>query len=379
MSVRRLEGRRRARRRIHAALVALTGLPLLAGSMSLPAAQDSPVLPPPGMVGPAPGAKPEPTKKPAAPKKQAAPPAAVPANVAPVTLTPRVWARSSYSFEGRLESTVQDVTFETPPAYTDSFAFWSNRMKGTERTELIQHITSTHEAGENGNVSFHRQVARYMVDLAEHGQTKTMGPTVTRDVQSLAWDGQFDAHGVIVEKKKVAGPEDMTDINRLSFPLLDQVLPVLDASKPLKPGETLTFTTTMPLPSRLTINGLEDVAAQLTRVLTFKELRGRQVVFSDKATYAIDPATPPKQPRTTCVIGGGGDGEAIFDLDSGFFMNARLETKMTIDIEAPLRPLPGQPEGVDPGTGKSHLVVALVLSGKQTAAQMYAPEPAASN
>jgi len=202
---------------------------------------------------------------------------------------------------------------------------------------------------------------------------------VTRDVQSLAWDGRFDAHGVILEKKKVAGPEDMTDINRLSFPLLDEVLPVLDAARPLKPGETLTFTTTMPLPSRLTINGLEDVAAQLTRVLTFKELRGRQVVFSDKATYAIDPSTPPKLPRTSCVIGGGGDGEAIFDLDAGFFLNARLETTMTIDIEAPLRPLPGQPEGVDPGTGKSHLVVSLLLSGKQTAAQMYAPEPAASN
>jgi len=374
----RLEARRRARRRTHAALVALVALPLLAGSIEQPAAQD-PVLPPPGMVNPAPGAKTEPPKKPAAPKKPPAAPAPAPANVAPVTLTPRAWSRSSYSFEGRVESTVQDVTFETPPAYTESFSFWGNRMKGTERTELIQTITSTHEAQENGNVPFHRQVARYMVDLAEHGQTKTMGPVLTRDVQSLAWDGQLDARGLVVEKKRVAGPEDMSEVDRLSFPLLDQVLPVLDASKTLKPGETLTFTSTMPLPSRMTINGLEDVAAQLTRVLTFKELRGRQVVFSDKATYVIDPATPPKLPRTSCVIGGGGDGEAIFDLDAGFFLNAGLETKMTIDIEAPLRPLPGQPEGVDPGTGKSHLVLALKLFGKQTAAQMYAPEPAAAS
>jgi len=362
---------------MHAALAALAGLSLLAGAIEPTAAQD-PVVPPPGMVGPAPGAKSEPTKKPAAPKKQAAAPAPAPANVAPVTLTPRAWSRSSYSFEGRIESTVQDVTFETPPAYTDSFTFWGNRMKGTERTELIQTITSTHEAQENGNVPFHRQVARFMVDLAEHGQTKTMGPVLNRDVQSLAWDGQFDARGLIIEKKRVSGPDDMTEVDRLSFPLLDQVLPVLDASKTLKPGETLTFTSTMPLPSRMTVNGLEDVAARLTRVLTFKELRGRQVVFADKATYVIDPATPPKLPRTSCVIGGGGDGEAIFDLDAGFFVNGRLETKMTIDIEAPLRPLPGQPEGVDPGTGKSHLVLALKLFGKQTAAQMYAPEAAAN-
>ncbi len=377
MIVRRPQARRRAHRRFRAALVALAGLPLLAGSMAQPTAQDAPVVPPPGMVGPAAGAKPEPTKKPAAPKKQPAAPA--PANAAAVTLTPRAWGRSSYSFEGRIESTVQDVTFETPPAYTDSFTFWGNRMKGTERTELIQTITSTHEEEENGNVPFHRQVARFMVDLAEHGQIKTMSPVLTRDVQSLAWDGTFDPRGVIVEQKRVAGPEDMTEVDRLSFPLLDQALPVLGEPKALKPGETLTFTTTLPLPSRMTINGLEDVAARLTRVLTFKELRGRQVVFSDKATYVIDPATPPKLPRTTCVIGGGGDGEAVFDLDAGFFLSARLETKMTIDIEAPLRPLPGQPEGTDPGTGKSHLVLALMLFGKQTVTQMYVAEPAASN
>jgi hypothetical protein len=46
---------------------------------------------------------------------------------------------------------------------------------------------------------------------------------------------------------------------------------------------------------------------------------------------------------------------------------------MTIDIEAPLRPLPGQPEGTDPGTGKSHLALALTLFAKQAAAQMFNP------
>jgi len=346
-------------------------LPILAGSIVLAAAQD-PVLPPPGMVGP--------SKKPAAPQKKAAPAQPAPsAAAAATTLTPRAWPRSSYSFEGRLESTVQDVTFETPPAYQESFAFWGNRMKGTQRTELIQIVTSTHDPEENGNIPFHRQVARFMVDLSEHGQTRTMASVLNRDVQSLAWDGRLDPRGLILEKKRVAGPEDMTEVDRLAFPLLDQVLPVLDGPKTLKPGETLTFTTSLPLPSRMTINGLEDVAARMTRVLTFKEVRGRQVIFSDQATYVIDPATPPKVARTTCVIGGGGDGEATFDLDAGFFVGARLQTRMTLDIEAPLRPLPGQPEGTDPGTGKSHIVLSLVLFGKQTAAEMYAAEPASSD
>ena len=38
---------------------------------------------------------------------------------------------------------------------------------------------------------------------------------------------------------------------------------------------------------------------------------------------------------------------------------------MKIDIEAPLRPLPGRPETETPGLGKSHIALALVLSADQ--------------
>lgn len=343
------------------------------------AAQDAPVIPPAGMTGSAPQA---PEKKPPskpAPKKSPAP-APAPAAGPAVTLAPRAWTRSAYSFEGRLESSVRDVTFDTPDAYKENFAFWANRMKGTARTELIQYVTSTRDAEKTGNIPFHRQVSRYMVDLIERGQVKSMGGKLNRDVQLLAWDGTLDPNGSILDAKRVSGPEDMSEIERLAFPLLDQILPRLDAPQPVKVGESFTLAQSLPLPSRMSINGLEDAAAILTRVLTLKEVRGRQAVFAVKASYALDPATPPKVARTTCTIGGGGDGEAIFDLDAGFFLSARIATTMLIDIEAPLRPLPGQPEGTDPGTGKSHLELTLSMFGKQSAAQMFggSDEPAVS-
>jgi len=332
------------------------------------AAQDAPVMPPAGMTGPAPQTPGKKSPPSPAPKKKDAP---APAPAAVVTLTPRAWSRSAYSFEGRLESGIQDVSFDTPPAYKESFAFWANRMKGTSRTEQIQYVTSTRDPEESGRIPFRRQVSRYMIDLTEQGQIKTMGGKLNRDVQLLAWEGRFDPKGRIVEVKRVAGPEDATEVDRLAFPLLEQILPPLDAPQSVKVGESLTFESTLPLPSRLTINGLEDAAARLTRVLTLKEMRGRQAVFAVQASYALDPSTPPKVPRTTCTIGGGGDGEAIFDLDAGFFTSARLGTKMLIDIEAPLRPLPDQAEGTDPGTGKSHMVLVLNMSGKQSATQLF--------
>ena len=342
------------------------------------AAQDAPVIPPAGMTGPsekAPDKKPpgKTTSASPAPKKPAAVP---PAAGAAVTLTPRAWSRSAYSFEGRLESAIQDVTFDTPDAYKENFTFWANRMKGTARTELIQYVTSTRDAAESGEIPYHRQVSRYMLDLSEHGQVKTMGGKLNRDVQLLAWDGNLDPKGHMADQKRVAGPEDMTEVERLAFPLLDRILPLLDAPQPVKVGESFTVEQTLPLPSRMSVNGLEDAAARLTRVLTLKEVRGRQAVFAVKASYALDPSTPAKAPRTTCTIGGGGDGEAVFDLDSGFFMSARIATTMLIDIEAPLRPLPGQPEGTDPGTGKSHMVLSLNMFGKQSVTQMFGGDAA---
>lgn len=332
------------------------------------AAQDAPVIPPAGMTGPANNPPDKKTSASPAPKKPAAVP---PATGAAVTLTPRAWSRSAYSFEGRLESSIQDVTFVTPDAYKENFAFWANRMKGTARTELIQHVTSTRDAAESGEIPYHRQVSRYMLDLSEHGQVKTMGGQLNRDVQLLAWDGRLDPKGHVADQTRVAGPENMSEVDRLAFPLLDRILPLLDAPQPVKVGESFTVAQTLPLPSRMTVNGLEDVAARLTRVLTLKEVRGREAVFAVKASYALDPSTPPKVERTTCTIGGGGDGEAVFDLDAGFFTSARIATTMLIDIEAPLRPLPGQPEGTDPGTGKSHMVLTLNMYGKQSVVQMF--------
>jgi hypothetical protein len=52
---------------------------------------------------------------------------------------------------------------------------------------------------------------------------------------------------------------------------------------------------------------------------------------------------------------------------------------MTIDIEAPLRVLPGQPEGVDPGTAKTHLPIGLTLSGKRTVARLFDDPPLAAS
>ena len=50
---------------------------------------------------------------------------------------------------------------------------------------------------------------------------------------------------------------------------------------------------------------------------------------------------------------------------------------MTIDIEAPLRVLPGQPEGVDPGTAKTHLPIGLTLSVTRTVARLFDDAPLA--
>jgi len=366
----RPHARPRRRQAPPAALAALLAVLLAAASQAPIAAQETPnppVMPPQSMTGPH-KAQPATTQRP----KPPAPPVTV-------KIVPKVWKGATYSFEGRLETGVHDVTFEAPPAYQESFGFWTNRMKGASRTELIQHLTTTREPAPDGLLPFRRQVSRYLIDMNDHGQAKAAGGPFMKDVLSLAWEGAFDAYGNITGMKRIAGPENTEAVDRLAFPLLDHLFPRLDGAREMKTGESFTQEMTMPLPSKLTIAGLESTAAHLTRRYTLREVRGQEAIFDVVATYAVDPATPPTAPRTTCVITGGGEGEAVFDLAEGVFVRGRQPTQLVIDVEAPLRRLPDQPADVDPGTAKSHMEIALSLSGKQKVARLFDAVPPAGS
>ena len=300
----------------------------------------------------------------------AAPAATAPAG-ASIHLLPKAWQLSTYSFDGRLESAVGVVTFEAPPDYQKSFAFWTDRMKGTHRTEMIQILTTTREAAGEGLLPFHRQVARYDLEMNDRGGSMEAGPPVTNAVQSLVWEGNFDAWGNVADIKEVSGPEDRSEVDRLSFGMLNSLFPRLDGPRDLRPGESFTETSRIPMPSRLAIRGLEDLAVRMTRVFTLREVRGQEAVFDVAVTDEIDPATVSKEPRTICVLKGTGKGEAIFNLEEGAFTSARMPASITIDIEAPLRHLPSQPEGQDPGTAKNHIEMTLTLSGKVVVARLF--------
>jgi len=333
-----------------------------------PPAPPPPIMAPPSMIGPhatpapAPAAKPKP---PAAPVK--------------VVMTPKAWQGATYSFDGRVETGVSDVTFEAPPAYQEGFTFWTNRMKGASRTELIEHLTTTRQQAANGLLPFRRQVSRYDIDMLDHGQEKAAGGPFMKDVLSLAWEGSLDAYGNVTSLKRIAGPENTEALDRLAFPLLDHLFPRLEGARTITTGESFVQETTMPLPSKLSIAGLESTAAHLTRRYTLREVRGQEAVFDVALIYAVDPATPPTAPRTTCVITGGGVGEAVFNLTDGFFESASQPTQMVIDVEAPLRHLPDQPPDADPGTAKSHMVISLSLSGKQKMSRLFDDPPPAES
>ncbi len=331
-----------------------------------------PVVPPEPSPGP-PSEPPlmVPTPRPAPPK----PPPRLPGET---TLEPKAWPRSTYAFDGRVEVSVGNATFEAPPAYQQSFSFWIGRMKGTIRTELVESILSTREAGQ-GRLPYRRQITRYAMEMNERGEIKESGRPLTDQVLKLMWEGELDPHGDVASETRTAGPEQTKEIDRLSFPMLDGLFPRLAGPRTLKGGESFVEHISMPLPTTLTVKGLETQRMQATRRFTLRAVDGSQARFDVAVDYAPDPATPPTAPRTTIAIVGGGKGEAVFDLENGFWTSMRVPTQMTIDIEAPLRVLPGQPEGVDPGTAKTHLPIGLTLSGKRSVARLFDDPPLAAS
>lgn len=300
-----------------------------------------------------------------------------PVQAAPIALIPKCWDRSIYNLDGRVTTMVNDVSFEAPPAYKDSFAFWTNRMKGGQRTELIQFLTTTREPAEDGSLPFHRQVSRFQVDIMEQGQIKEPAGALSQSVSDLRWEGSLDRECNLRDIALIGQPANQTEIDQLSFGLLDRLSPRLGKRRDMKPGESYTETLAFPLPQRLSIKGLDAIGVIMARTLTLKEVRADQAIFQIAVTYAGDPATPPAAPRTTCTIGGGGTGEAAFDRNDGLFVRAQMESRMTIDLEAPLRRLPDQAEDVDPGTAKSHIVLAVNISGTQVVTRLFSEPEAA--
>jgi hypothetical protein len=175
------------------------------------------------------------------------------------------------------------------------------------------------------------------------------------------------------ELREVTTSDD-PEIPQLAIPQIERVFPALDGPKEIRPGESFKERLSMPLPTRLNILGLEEIRLLVSRDYRLKEVNGNSASFEVKTEYALDPATPPKEPRTTCAISGGGMGEAVFDVRRGVFLTSKLPSLLVIEIEAPLRHLPEQPETEDPGRAKMRMELELLITGQLTVKRVWGEE-----
>jgi hypothetical protein len=263
----------------------------------------------------------------------------------------------------------EDVTFEVPPAYQEGFAFWSGRMKGQKRSELYQFITLTGERADDGTVPFHRNVPKFQIDLEKDGKPLQVRMGSLEMVKSLAWDGTLDKFGNVRAMRLVAG-EETGEMQELARTYVETVFPRVDGPRDLKIGEAMSVAEPLPLPSKMHIEGLQEIGLLITRELVLKSFDGRIATFDVTIRYAADPAKPSRDQKTVCVISGTGKGEATFDVRRGLFLATRQEGAVIFDIEAPLRPLADRPDTQNPGPGKSRLVLALTLNARQTSSRV---------
>jgi hypothetical protein len=291
-------------------------------------------------------------------------PSPLPSPAGSVRFAPKAPAGSSATLDVRFELETRDVTYDVPPAYKDSFGFWTKRMKGSKRSELFQYVGVTDDPEADGAVHFRKQLARYQVDVLQGGESLTPFDQAVKDMQSLVWEGHLDRFGNVKESHLVAGRQD-PEMADSGISWVEAFFPRVEGERDLKAGDGITAVDSLPLPSQLNIQGLEKVRVLVTRVLTFRTIEGGQARFEMKTTYATDPSTKPTADGTSCVIGGNGTGDAAFDLKRGVFVASRQASTLTLDIEAPLRPLPEHPETENAGPGRSHLELGINYNGQQ--------------
>jgi hypothetical protein len=280
-------------------------------------------------------------------------------------IVPKARIQTSYDFTGRLVILNQDVSFEVPPDYQNSFAFWTDRMKGIQKTELIQFLTVTREPGEDGTISFRKQVPRYSLETLRPGEIMAVGAkSMFDEVESKLWEGMLDAHGNVIEMHQQAGSEN-EDLDSLGFPILHHIFPALDGPREMRIGDHFSEVVALKPPSRLSVAGLDDVGILLTRRYRLDSVDGNIASFSMKASIESDPDRPSTRERTSCEITGEGTGTAKFDIRRGVFLSSRLSFELNYHIQAPLRRLPTQAADFDPGLGSTTVVQKVMLNGTQ--------------
>lgn len=356
---------------------ATLALAILAIAAALGTVTTAPVAASTSVAAPSPAGTPKPAATPApspVPPSAGKVPSSPPPAAGPIRMVPKGRRMSTYTLRARYEIGTKNVTFEAPPAYQESFAYWTGKMKGNKRMEIFEFQTITQDVREDGLIPFRRTLPRYNLEMERGGQPFAPYGPIIRDVTSLTWEGSMNAIGVIKEIRPVTTSEN-PEIAEIALPQLEVVFPVLDAPRDLPAGGGFTDVVTVPFPSRLNIKGLENVKLHITRVYTLTQLRGDHAVFSQEVRYTLSPTTPPEAPGTTCIVGGGGQGETMFDMRRGVFRSSTIRTVLTVDIEAPLRPLPGmeQPEG-PPGTAKTRLELDILMAGDQSVLRVWGEE-----
>ncbi len=314
-----------------------------------------------------------PPKPPAPAAAQATPAAPKAAAAAVLHFVSKARPNSTYDLAGRFDIMNRSVTFEAPDAYKDGFDFWAARMKGQKRGEVYEILTVTQEAGANGRVPFRRTIPKFDLEFERQGQPFAANSTLERDLRTMVWEGTLDPSGNVDEKHKVGG-KDNPEADTLQIPEMDRIFPLLKGARDIKIGEGFEEERVVPLPTKLDIAGLEDVTITMRRAYTLKSLDNGLATFDVKTTYANDPAFKSKTENTTCSISNGsgsGAGDAVFEVKRGVFVRTRMASSMRIDIEAPLRPLPGHPETDKPSLGKSHIDLDIVYFADQTVRRVW--------
>jgi hypothetical protein len=283
---------------------------------------------------------------------------------------PRAREMSNYVLQAIYEIKTTNVTFDAPPAYRDSFTFWTSRYIGQRQREVYEFMTLTQEAREDGTVPFRRTIPRFDLELEREGKHfAPLGPIFNK-VKALAWVGSLDRFGNVKEMDPVATTDD-PEVAQLSIQQLERIFPVVEGAMEIRQGAGFKERFSMPIPTRLNIVGLEDIRLQISRDFRLSRMDDNSATFEVRTEYAIDPATPPKEPRTTCAISGGGTGQMVFDRRRGVFLSSSLPGALVIEIQAPLRRLPDQPENEDPGMAKTRLDLQLSISGTQTVRRVW--------
>jgi hypothetical protein len=198
-------------------------------------------------------------------------------------------------------------------------------LRDLRQTTTMEWSQSFFVGEEEGAIAFEATLTELGVSLRLEGEETPVSAETLAPLQGLSLGGSMDARGRLSQVRVLSGGGAGAAQTGEEMAALSPVLP----EGPLAPGESFQWKRAVVFPAPLGLG--EEIEGTVTVTYTLRKASKRKAHFDVRAEINLAPG----EAAEALALSGGGEGEAVFDLEGGYFTTSELTLKTSRELSRP--------------------------------------------